>query len=220
MDKGIIINYVILVLFGLAVGLVSAIPIGAVQVQVVKTALRGHRGKAIAMALGSGTSDLVYGLLTILGLGPVLTSSLFQIIFYSMGAAVLSVILYRSVREHRNLMAGNMAPGNQKRRNGFITGLIMAITNPSIVLFWIVGYGIMADLGLFREATLPVRLVYVISGSAGLAGYLALLAVIVHRIHRNFSERVLHRMNLALICILVPLIGYFIWKVVQSLLLR
>ena len=218
MEKGMIINYAVLVLFGLAVGLLSAIPIGAVQVQVVKTALRGHRGTAVALALGSGASDLVYGLLTVLGLGPILTSTRFQIVFYLLGVAVLLVILYRSVREHRDPSGGNHAPGKHDHRDGFITGFTMAVTNPSIVLFWIVGYGVVSGLGLFPETTLSVRLAYVISGSIGLAGYLVGLAFAVHRIHHALSDRVLRRMNLALIYILVALIGYFIWKVIGDLL--
>lgn len=210
-----IIGYLALVVLGLVSGFLSAIPIGAVQLQVIKKALKGHDRTALAIALGSGTSDLIYGVFTLFGLGGFMTSARFQICFYSLGIAVLSYLLYHSIHEHRNHIPGGNNGTVPERKTGFITGLTLAITNPSIVLWWIVAFKVAIDISPFTEATIPLRIIFILAGVAGLMGYLVILARIIHRIHRNLSDRVFHRMNMALIAVLIVVIGYFIYEVIR-----
>jgi threonine/homoserine/homoserine lactone efflux protein len=218
MKYNVFISYSLVFLFGILLGFLSAIPIGAVQMQVVKKALQGLRTTAISIALGSGTSDLIYGLLTLFGLGDFLMSSRFQICFYLLGVAVLSFLLYRSIREHQHHIKGinnSLDDKNNVRRYGFLTGFTLAITNPSMVLWWIVGFKVFLDLGLFYDVTIPLKIAFVLSGVTGLAGYLILLAMIIHRIHHTISDKVFLRMNLALIIVLTALIPYFLYKAIQ-----
>jgi len=218
MKYNLVISYTLVFLFGIVLGFLSAIPIGAVQIQVVKKSLQGLRKTAIAIALGSGTSDLIYGLLTLFGLGDFLMSARFQICFYLLGVAVLSFLLYRSIREHRNHIMGinnSLNDKNNEHRYGFLTGLTLAITNPSMVLWWIVGFKVFLDLGLFFDVTIPLKIAFVLSGVTGLAGYLILQALIINRIRHTISDRVFLRMNIALIIVLMALIPYFIYKAIQ-----
>jgi threonine/homoserine/homoserine lactone efflux protein len=216
MKYNILISYAIVIVFGVFLGFFSAIPIGAVQLQVIKKAIRGLRKPAIMIALGSGTSDLVYGILALFGLGSFLMSARFQIVFYILGVGVLLFLLYRSIREYRHHAA---APNNSndvkknEHARGFITGFTLAITNPSIVLLWIVGFKVFLDFGIFSEATIILRLVFVIAGVTGLVGYLFILVMIIHRRHHTIPDRVFQRMNLVLIMLFIALIGYFIYKV-------
>lgn len=215
MKYNIIVSYAIVFVFGIVLGFLSAIPIGAVQLQVIKKAMQGFRKPAVMIALGSGTSDLVYGILTLFGLGGVLMSDRFQLVFYLLGAAVLSFLLYRSVLEYRGHSSAVEGGPDAKKNNhayGFMTGFTLAITNPSIALWWIVGFKVFLDLGLFSKATFILRLVFVVSGVTGLVGYLVILAMIIHRIHHNIPDRVFRRMNLVLIVLFIILTGYFICK--------
>ncbi|HQJ71559.1 MAG TPA: LysE family transporter [Spirochaetota bacterium] len=216
MRYNLFISYGIAVVFGVVLGFLSAIPIGAVQLQVIKKAIRGLRKPAIMIALGSGTSDLIYGSLTLFGLGGFLASARFQLVFYLLGTAVLSFLLYHSIREYRHhVAAADIPPSGRKNEHavGYMTGFTLAITNPSIVLWWIVGFKVFLDLGLFSEATFILRLVFVISGVTGLVGYLLILVVVIHRRHRDIPDRVFRRMNLGLIILFVVLIAYFVYKV-------
>jgi threonine/homoserine/homoserine lactone efflux protein len=199
-------------------GFLSAIPVGAVQLQVIKKAIRGLRKPAIMIALGSGTSDLVYGILMLFGLGSILMSARFQFCFYLLGLAVLSFLLYHSIREYRHHVtaADSANNGNKNGRSyGFITGFTLAITNPSIALWWIVGFKLFLDLGFFSEVTLILRLVFVISGVIGLVGYLLILVMIIHRRHRDIPDKVFRRMNLVLIVLFILLVVYFAYKMVS-----
>ncbi len=215
MKYNVVISYAIVIVFGVILGFISAIPIGAVQIQVIRKAIRGLRKPAIMIALGSGTSDLVYGFLTLFGLGGFLMSARFQIVFYILGVAVLLFLLYRSIQEYRHHATtpnnSNIVKKNEHAR-GFITGFTLAITNPSIVVLWIVGFKVFLDLGLFSEATIILRLVFVVSGVSGLVGYLIMLVMIIHRRHRDIPDRVFRRMNLILIILFIALIVYFIYR--------
>jgi threonine/homoserine/homoserine lactone efflux protein len=211
-----LISYSIVLVFGLALGFVSAIPAGAVQIQVVKSSLRGHWRTAIALAAGSGVSDSIYGMLTLFGLGEFMASARFQIYFYLLGVVVLCYLLYRSILEYWRpapARGGSQRKGGHRR--GFIAGFMLAATNPSIVLWWIVGFKVFLDLGLFQEVTVPFRIAFICAGAGGLAGYLVILALIITRHHRKIPDRVLRRMNLALIIVYAFLIAYFIYKLIR-----
>lgn len=217
MKYNFLISYTIVVLYGLVLGLVSAVPIGAVQVQVVKAALHGNRRGAVSMAFGSGTSDFIYGILTLFGFGHFMMSPGFQLFFYIVGASVLVFILYRTIRElrHGGAVRDPVIHGKNRRRRGFATGFTLAITNPGIVIWWIVGFKIFLDFGLFTEVTVPLRIAFVLSGAGGLACYLLILAVTIARIHRDIPERAFQRMNLALVIVLAVVTLYFLYKIFQ-----
>ena len=218
MKYNILISFAIVIVFGVIMGFLSAIPVGAVQLQVIKKAIRGQDKQAVMIALGSGTSDLIYGILTLFGLGGFLMSSRFQLLFYLLGFAVLSFLLFHSIREYRHHVAAVDTSNNSVRNGasyGFITGFTLAITNPSIAFWWIVGFTLFLDLGLFSEATLLLRIVFVLSGVTGLVGYLIVLASIIHRRHRDIPDSVFRKMNLVLIALFILLAAYFAYKTVS-----
>ncbi len=211
------LNYITTILYGLILGFLSAIPVGAVQLEVIKSAMRGHRANSLALTAGSVTSDFIYGTLTLFGLGFFLTHPRFQIVIYLLGVAVLSFLLYRSYQEHRHHYHAEQ-PRIHRSRFPFITGFTIAITNPGIIIWWIVGFNIYSDLALFDEITACVKLIFIVAACGGLGGYLLFLTILIGRIKRNLSDRVLMRMNLALMGLLTVLILYFLFKIVQLML--
>ncbi len=204
-----------LIIFGLILGSLSAIPVGAVQLEVAKKAINGHLKPAIAVALGSVTSDFIYGFLTLFGLGYFLFEKEFQIVVYILGIIVLSFIFFRTRREHKRGVPDQDNPLVYKKRISYLTGFTIAITNPGMVIWWIVGFKLFMDLSLFAEMTYPLKLIFVLSGCSGLGGYLIFIAHILNRMQKTVSDRFLHRMNILLMGLLIILIGYFIVKVVS-----
>lgn len=199
------------ILFGLMLGFLSSIPVGAVQLEVIKKTINGHTKPAIVTALGSATSDLIYGILTLFGFGHFLLHKDFQIFIYIMGIVVLSYLIYKSYGE-REYMLHTEKRVRYKKRLSYLTGFTIAATNPGMIIWWFVGFRIYADLNLFPEITAPVKLCFVISGACGLALYLILEALILHRFQKSFSEKFLYRANTFLIVILSILTSYFIYK--------
>jgi threonine/homoserine/homoserine lactone efflux protein len=84
MDYTFFLKLAATVVFGVILGFLSSIPVGAVQLEVIKRTINGQKKPAIATALGSATSDLIYGLLALFGLGDFLLHKDFQLLIYSL----------------------------------------------------------------------------------------------------------------------------------------
>jgi threonine/homoserine/homoserine lactone efflux protein len=203
----------LVVLFGMAIGLISSIPVGAVQVEVIKKSINGHLKPALAVAAGSASSDLLYGLFTLFGIGDFLLRRNFQIAVYSLGIVVLSFILYRTIKDRHPILNKDV-PKKYRKRYSFLTGFSIAVTNPGMIVWWIIGYKLFLDMAIFPVVTAPIKMLFIISGAVGLGGYLALVAALIHRLKRSVSDRFLFRANIFLICLLIVLIGYFIYQMI------
>ena len=190
-------------------------PVGAVQLEVAKKAINGHLIPAIAVAMGSVASDFIYGMLTLFGLGGFLFHKEFKIGTYIVGIIVLSFLFFRSIKEHRYGVIQDDNPLVYKKRISFLTGFTIAITNPGMVIWWIVGFKIFIDFGIFIEITHLIKFIFIISGCSGLMGYLLFIANILNKMQQSVSDRFLHRMNIFLMILLTIIIIYFIIKVVS-----
>jgi threonine/homoserine/homoserine lactone efflux protein len=202
------------VLFGVILGFLSSIPVGGVQIEVIKKTINGHKKPAIATALGSATSDLIYGLLALFGFGNYLLNKDFQLLIYSLGIVVLSYIMFKSFKDRSYAFDENKQI-RYKKRFSFLTGFSIAITNPGMIIWWFVGFKLFVDLNMFTEITNAIKIIFVLSGVFGLALYLTLVAVILHRYQKSLSERFIYRANIFLFVILSILILYFIVKLLS-----
>lgn len=190
-------------------------PVGAVQLEVARKAISGHYMPAILVAFGSATSDLVYGILTIFGLGGFLFDRQFQIVVYILGIIVLLFLLLRAIKEHKNGVIDDDNPLVYKKRISFLTGFTIAVTNPGMVIWWIVGFKLFIDLDLFVAITPCIKIIFILSGCFGLMGYLVFIASLLHRMKQSVSDRFLHNINVFLMILLSALISYFIVKLVS-----
>jgi threonine/homoserine/homoserine lactone efflux protein len=201
------------VIFGTVLGFLTSIPVGAVQLEVIKKTINGHKKPAIATAMGSAMSDLLYGLLALFGFGDFLLHKDFQLFIYTLGIIVLSYLVYKSYKE-RDYMLHKEKRIKYGKRLSFLTGFTIAITNPGMIIWWFVGFKIFADFNMFPVMTPGIKALFVFSGAFGLALYLTLIAVILHRYKKSFSEKFLYRANTFLMVILAFLISYFVFKLV------
>jgi threonine/homoserine/homoserine lactone efflux protein len=208
-------KYILLIGYGLVLGFLSAIPIGAVQLEVVKKAINGHLVPAVSVALGSATSDLVYGVLTLFGLGAFLFHKDSQIVLYVLGIAVLLFLLYRAFKEYRHTAKHDDPPRIYRNHHSFMTGFTIAITNPGIIIWWIVGFKLFDDMGLFTEMSPTIKIFFILSCCAGLGGYLSFLAIFLHRVHHNLPDTVVDRLQLVLMFLFAMVIVYFAYKLVM-----
>ncbi len=208
-------SYCVLIVFGLVLGFLSAIPVGAVQIEVVKRAVSGRMREAFLMALGSGTSDFLYGAVTLLGFGDLLFTRRNTMVIYMIGVVVMGVLLWQTIGDIRKERAGDDAGRINTRRFPFAAGFVIAVTNPAIMAWWVVGFRVFFDLGFFSVATFWIRLLFVISGCTGLVGYLALLATALHRKRQSIPGHVIRVLNTILAVLLGLLFVYFAVRLVQ-----
>ncbi len=211
MDYIYILKLLATVLFGIILGFLTSIPVGAVQLEVIKKTINGHKKPAIVTAMGSALSDFLYGMLALFGFGHYLMHKDFQVLIYSLGIIVLSYLVYKSYQE-RKYMLHEESQISYGKRLSFVTGFTIAITNPGMIIWWFVGFKLFADLNMFTEMTPAIKTLFVFSGASGLALYLILEAIILHRFQKSFSEKFLYRANIFLMVILALLISYFTVK--------
>ncbi len=211
----IIIKSLLLVVIGLIMGFISSIPVGAVQLEVAKKAINGHLMPAIAIAIGSATSDLIYGVLTLFGLGGFLFHKEFKIGVYIIGIIVLLFLFLRSLIEYKRGVIQYDKRLVYKKRISFFTGFTIAITNPGMIIWWIIGFKLFIDLELFETITPLIKMTFILSGCAGLVGYLIFIATILNMMQQSVSKKFLHRMNIYLLIFLFILILYFIFKLIS-----
>ena len=167
---------------------------------------------ALAVAAGSVTSDFIYGTLTLFGIGHFLVLKQSQIIIYSLGILVLSFLLYRSYQEYRHVCHPEDSPLVYKKRFSFLTGFSIAITNPGIIIWWIIGFKLFIDMSVFTEITPSIKMLFIVGGCAGLGGYLIFIAHVLHRMGKGLSREVHQPHAVGLMVLLVVLIGYFGWQ--------
>lgn len=195
--------------FGLFIGFVSSVPVGAVQLEVIKKAINGHLKPAISVALGSVTSDLFYGILVLFGIGNFLHQHDVQVVTYSLGIVVIIALLYRSYREHKHIPPHLKTHIHYKKRTSFLTGFTIAITNPGMIVWWVIGYKLLLDLALFNAMNVPLKITFLIACCSGLAGYLILMAFMINKMQESISDKLLDRMNIVIMFLLVLVIIYF-----------
>lgn len=199
-------------LFGVFLGAVSTIPVGAVQLQVIKRSLGGHLRAAVLTAAGSVTSDMIYGILTLFGFGYFLAKREVQIGIYIFGILVLGVLLVKMYRERHDMTHKEPHVIEYHGRISFFEGFTLAISNPGMVVWWVIGYRFYLDLNLFNPVTAGVKVLFIAAACIGLGGYLIVISLIVNRVKKSFSERFLYRANMFIITVLAFLVLYFIVK--------
>ena len=203
------------VFLGITLGMLSMIPVGGVQLQVIKKSLNGYLRAAIMTALGSVTSDCVYGILVLFGFSAFMMEKSYQITLYSIGIVLLTAILIK-MHMDRNKPIQESTP-KYHGRISFISGFSIAITNPGMLIWWIIGYQFFLDLALFQETTVAVKMLFLISALIGLGGYLIVVALVVYKLKKSFSDKLLNRIHIFILAVLSFLILYFIFKLICAI---
>lgn len=198
-------------LFALGLGVVAAVPVGACQIEMAKRAIAGHLRASLMVVLGSFSSDLAYGAVALFGIAPVFEVPRVLAAFSAAGALLLWVLAYRTWRESRrphelDLRESSLA----SRRWAFVTGFLLGMSNPPIVLSWLVGVAFATRLGLAPLETHASKLYFLVGGAVGLGGYLAAMSLITHRIRHFLSLRAIGRIYRWLALALVALSLYFV----------
>ncbi len=198
-----------------SMGFVSAIPIGAVQVEVATRALHGHLKAALMVSLGALAADLLYGTIAIFGLIPVLQNKKVMAIFWLVGGAFIVYLGITVIKQGLQYQQFNKVSRRVRHKGiAFLIGFSLAITNPMMILWWLLGERIVVELGLVSGFTKKIGIEFLMLGGLGMVSYPCLLATTLYWIKRFISQKII--MKIALYSGLV-LILFSIYLVVKSL---
>lgn len=158
---------------GLGLGLVTSMPVGVANAAVVDAAVRSGRRRALALAAGGATADLLHAGLAFAGLAPMLAAypPLPAIFFTVSGVAI---IIY-GVHVMRTVPARAVAPGNGRVAGAYAVGLLLTVTNPAALMAWMVVAGAVAPSAPLLGAAVAIGV------GAGAFTWFAVLAELARR---------------------------------------
>jgi threonine/homoserine/homoserine lactone efflux protein len=207
-----------LYLFLLAAGLgfITAIPIGGSQIEAAKRAIHGHLRAAWMVVLGSVSSDIMYGVIALFGVAPFLDVPWIMAVFSAVGAVLLWVLAYLTLRESKRPHGLRLDLDSLKsKRWAYVTGFSLAVTNPPMILTWLYGVTLAKHLGLATPFTGSAKAIFIAGGALGLGGYLAGLSLVMYRIKHFIPLKAIGRIYYWLGIGLFLLSFFFVYNFVR-----
>jgi threonine/homoserine/homoserine lactone efflux protein len=206
----------LLFFFAYALGFVAAIPVGGSQIELAKRAIGGELAGAGLVAAGSASSDLVYGVIALFAIAPIMERPGVLAGFDIAGAALLWVLAVVTLRgRHRVQPLGRTRAMLAGPGGAYLTGFMLAFSNPPMILTWLLGVALAKRVGLASPFPLGARAIFIGGGVLGLGSYLGLLAVVLYRVKHFIPVAALGKIYLWLGIALWVLSFYFIYGAVQ-----
>ena len=191
-------------------GFVTAIPVGPTQLEIARRSLNGYFSSALMIIVGQLISDLMYGSIALFGIAPFLQHPKVVAIFWILNAIILVVLAIWTIRQN-NYSPENLEQARIRLRKhdvAFFVGFSLAITNPLMIVWWLLGARILIDVGLVVKYTVVENIIFLVAGGLGLGSYLALLAFIVFKAKGFLSEHTIKRITLIFSVFLLGLAAY------------
>ncbi len=201
-------------------GFLAAMPFGATQVEIARRSLNGYHSAALAVVAGSVLSDAMYGMIAFFGVAPFLQSPLVESFFWAANALVLAALGVLAIR----LGPGKNGPERANRQFlrahhvAFFTGFSLAVTNPLMMFWWLLGARLLGEAGLIHQLGVSQKLLLLSSGSLGIGSYLSVFALGLLRAKNLLSEDRIGHITWAFGFVLLGLAVYSAAKVAGSLL--
>jgi threonine/homoserine/homoserine lactone efflux protein len=205
-------------LFVLAMGLgfITAIPVGGSQIEVAKRAIHGHLWSAWMVVLGSVSSDVLYGVVSLFGLAPFLEVHWVMATFNAVGAVVLWGLAFVTLKQSQKPHHLEMERSSLRRkRRAYLAGFSLAVTNPQMILTWLYGVALAKHLGLANPFPNGLKAVFIAGGAIGLGSYLTILAAVMHRLKHFIPIRALGKVYYWLGIALVFLSFFFVYNAIR-----
>jgi putative LysE/RhtB family amino acid efflux pump len=134
-------------LIGAAIGALTGVPIGPVNVAVIDAAYRHNLLRAVAVGFGGAFADGLYALLGIMGVGPILDRNPgVPPILYAVSGVVLVIYGALTIRSQPVNASPDASDkpkptGGQHILAGFTLGVALIVLNPAAIVTWVVIVG-------------------------------------------------------------------------------
>jgi len=205
-------------LFGItfAVSFIASAQPGPVNLSVIQATLHRSRRDGVLLALGGCLPELGYGSLVAFGSQwfgnvPGLQHTLRVVAVPAL--LLLGVLaLWRAYRA-QNQPPKEVAGLRVQRRSSLLRGLMIALFNPQLPLFWFFVLLYYSNYPWLRITTTAQQLTFGLGAALGAFMVLNLYALLIHRRREKLSQLLLpHRFDLIMGC---GLIGLALWRAVS-----
>jgi L-lysine exporter family protein LysE/ArgO len=175
-----------LILEGIVLGLSVAAPIGPTNIEMIRRGLKGGFWSCVLFAAGVEVALVAYLVAIFGGLSFLTEVELFNIILSAFGILVLFYMGYVNIKDAFERHSLNTDTKGQDDKH-FVSGILLTITNPAVLLFWsgIIGANVAA-----RDFSLHNTLM--ISGGIliGVTIWFLALSALLHGGRRYITPRV------------------------------
>ncbi len=211
-------NLFLFLLITYIMGFFTAIPIGATQIEIAKRSLNNHLRAAYMVAAGSVSSDVMYGFIALFGVAPFLKEKIVVAVFGLVATVILWLLAYFTFRDGAKTNMLELSHSTLKsKRIAYVTGFTLAVTNPMMIVWWLIGVRIIKDFGLVTDFSAKISVMFLIAGGLGLASYLFLLSNMLHWAKKFISNEIMKKVNYGLGVVLVLLSFYFLISSLHAL---
>ncbi len=202
---------VLLFFIAYGLGFVAAIPVGGSQIEMAKRAVAGHLGAAALVVMGSVSSDIMYGAIALFGIAPFMESRWVLASFYAAGAITLWLFGWLTLKQSRTPQdLATAHPALRSRRWAYVTGFSLAVSNPQMMLSWLLGVALAKRLGVATPFPDSAKVMFIAGGALGLGSYLGVLGGVMYRIKHFVSTKALGKVYFWLGIALFLLSLYFV----------
>ncbi|NOY86273.1 MAG: LysE family transporter [Deltaproteobacteria bacterium] len=197
-------------------GFLTAIPIGATQIEIAKRSLNGYVPQAMMVVLGSVISDVMYGFIAMFGFAPFLHNRKVEAIFWLAGAGILAILGIFTITRHGSRKEIKVKDVLLEDYGlSLFVGFSLAVINPPMMLWWLVCASFVKSLGLVQSYNAVSSSLFLLAGGLGIASYLTVLALALKKAGRFITPKLEHRITVFLGAVLLLLSIYFLVRFIM-----
>jgi threonine/homoserine/homoserine lactone efflux protein len=163
------VSIVVAVAAGLALGVVTGMPLGVINVAVIDAAAAGRVRFAMGIGIGGGLADIVHSGVAFAGVGGLVTTRPDLVRWLAIGAAVL-IVAY-AVHAWRQRARPTLGGDASRLPRGIATGFLLTLPNPAALAAWVA-----VAAALWPDATIAEATALAVGVGAGSATWFAVLA--------------------------------------------
>ena len=165
-------------ILGFATGFATSVPIGPINIAVMMKGLSNKTGQGMMIGSGSGFMDILYCGAAMFGISTLMTNPTLEMVFR---IATFAVFFFFGIRttffkvHEAKLKQTDETPGFKRY---FIVGIILYLSNPSFIAYWITVAGIVHGYHILEASSYNNSLFAVGTGIGTTVWFFTLLELV------------------------------------------
>src|SRR5208337_914539 len=119
---------------GILIGLSLAVPPGPMNAIIASESVKRSYVNGIKLGMGAMTADAIFLAITLIGVTVLFTGDAVKLIVSIAGGVILAYIAVMTIKSFNRPLTES---DKEAMRSPYLTGLVIGITNPSQILWWI-----------------------------------------------------------------------------------
>ena len=202
-----------LILFGLVLGWGVAIPIGAINLEMVRRNLQFGTLAGMSLGLGACSADVTYLTLLSLGVLHFLDNPLTLKIIGILGSCILAWFGYSALHLKAVTIRDAIAKPSRPLWRHVSEGYVLTLVNPYTIIFW---SSISATIAVTTNI-MPYATLYAGAGvMIGTFSWVCGLNLFLHWTRHRFSKNIILQLNILGGLIIIGFALYSFWHAIKS----